>query len=141
MPSRHTHTKMKRRLASFLAVFLLVSTIGQVSMAARMPCGAGSNVAGPHAAASSAAATAYAAAAGADVAHAAHQADAAQSPCHDSGAQDCSDVCKRLCGNVAFVPQSVIEPATAVPASRVYPPMSAALITRTSPPDTPPPIA
>jgi len=128
---RHTHTTMKRWLASFLAVFLLVSTIGQVSMAARMPCGAG-----PHAAASSSAA--------ADVAHAAaavHHAEAAQSLCHDSGAKDCSDVCKRLCGNVAFMPRAVTEPATAVHPSRVHPPMSAALVTRTSAPETPPPIA
>lgn len=135
---------MKRWLASFLAVFLLVSTIGQVSMAARMPCGAGSNVAGPHAAASSAATAAYAAAVDGDVARpaaAAHHVDATQRACHDSGAKDCSDVCKRLCGNAAFVPQAVTEPANSVHSSRVYPPMSASLFTRTSPPDTPPPIA
>jgi len=128
---------MKRWLAFFLAVFLLVSTIGQVSMAARMPCGAGSNVAGPHAAAASSAA----AAADGEAAHAAHHADAVQSPCHDSGAKDCSEVCKRLCGNVAFVPKVAAEPATSVHSTRAYPPLSASLFTRTSPPDTPPPIA
>lgn len=121
---------MKRWFASFLAVFLLVSTVGQVSMAARMPCGAL-----PHVAASSAV-TPHG-----DVAHAAHHADAAQSPCHDSGAKDCSDVCKRLCGNVAFVPNAIPQPATPEAPSRAYPRMSASLFTRTSPPDTPPPIA
>ncbi|MCF8191275.1 MAG: hypothetical protein K9J04_00245 [Burkholderiales bacterium] len=121
---------MKRWLASFLAMFLLVSTIGQVSMAARMPYSAGH-----------ASAAASADAMGGDLAQAAQHTDAAQSPCHDSGAQDCSDVCKRLCGNVAFVPQVAAEPAAPLLASRVYPQMSAAPATRTSPPDTPPPIA
>lgn len=121
---------MKRWLASFLAVFLLVSTLGQVSMAARMPCGAG-----PSPVASSSEEEAS------HLAQAAQHTDAAQSPCHDSGAKDCSDVCKRLCGNVAFVPQAVTEPAIPARPSRGYPPMSASLFTRTSPPDTPPPIA
>jgi len=121
---------MKRWLAPFLAVFLLVSTIGQVSMAARMPCGAGQ-----HPSAGSADTI------GGHVVQSAQHADAEPSPCHDSGAKDCSDVCKRLCCNVAFVPQAVVEPAIRVTPSRVRPPMSAPLFTRTSPPDTPPPIA
>jgi hypothetical protein len=121
---------MKRWLASFLAMLLLVSTIGQVSMAARMPYSAGH-----------ASSAASADAMGGDLAEVAQHTDAAQSPCHDSGAQDCSDVCKRLCCNVAFVPQAVAEPATPEAPSRVYPQMSAAPATRTSPPDTPPPIA
>jgi hypothetical protein len=121
---------MKRWLPGLFVLLLTVFTLEQVMMSARMPCGAGY---------SSAAATADAATG--HIAQTAQHADAAQSPCHDSGAKDCSDVCKRLCGNVAFVPQTVADPAVRVTPSRVRPPPSAPLFTRASPPDTPPPIA
>jgi hypothetical protein len=121
---------VKRWLPGLFCLLLTLFTLEQVMMSARMPCGAGH---------SSAAATADAATG--HVAQAAQHADAAQSPCHDSGAKDCSDVCKRLCSNVAFVPQTVADSAFSVMPSRVRPPMSAPLFTRASPPDTPPPIA
>ena len=115
---------MKRWLATFLAVFLAVSTVGQASLAAAMPCGQG-----PLSMASAGDAGVVADQDG-------HR------HCHKStAAKDCSDVCKRLCGNTAFAPLPASEPAVARSPIRLRPSMAAPLLSRTTPPDTPPPIA
>jgi hypothetical protein len=115
---------MKRWFASLLAVFLLISTVGQASFAARMPCGDS-----PHQAA-----------VGSHDAASADEAD--QPPCHGKlAAKDCSDVCKRLCGNVAFAAESAVEPVATGAPHRVVPLALDTPLSRAITPDTPPPIA
>jgi len=115
---------MKRWLATFLAVFLAVSTVGQASLAAAMPCGHG-----PLSMASTGDAGVVADQDG-------HR------HCHKStAAKDCSDVCKRLCGNTAFAALPASELAVARSPLRLRPSMAAPLLSRATPPDTPPPIA
>lgn len=115
---------MKRWLATFLAVFLAVATVGQASLAAGMLCGPQQQ------------SPAASSDAGAMVDEDTHR------HCHKpAAAKDCSDVCKRLCGNTAFVPQTVADPAPIASSMRVQPSMAVPLLTRATPPDTPPPIA
>lgn len=115
---------MKRLLASLLTVFLLISMVGQASFAARMPCGNS-----PHQAALGS--------------HdAAAEDQAGQPPCHGkAAAKDCSDVCKRLCGNVAFAAESAVEPVATGTPHRVVPLAADTPLSRAITPDTPPPIA
>lgn len=115
---------MKRWLATFLAILLTVSTVGQASLAAGIPCGPGPQ----------AIALAEDAGAVADLGDHHH--------CHKSAAtKDCSDICKRLCGNTAFVPHTTAGPSAATSPVRLQPSMAAPLLSRATPPDTPPPIA
>jgi hypothetical protein len=115
---------MKRWFTSLLTVLLLISAVGQASFAARMPCGNSLH----HAAA--------------DSHHATTANDADQVRCHGkSAAKDCSDVCKRLCGSVAFAAESAVEPVAIGAPHRLVPLAADTPLSRAITPDTPPPIA